>query len=73
MSIAARLEMIERLLLSPTCLECGAGGGDDEEPEIRQVSPEEAGKPCPTCGGVPRVIRMPPVRLSDDSGSVTRS
>ena len=73
MSIAARLKKIEALLLSGPCPECGAGGGDDEEPTIRWVTPEEAGKPCPACGIVPRVIRMRPVRLAPPGGSVARS
>ena len=73
MNIAARLRKLETLLLSDRCPECSAGGSDDEEPTIRWVPPEEAGKPCPACGVVPRVIRMRPVQLSDHSGSVTRS
>jgi len=72
MSIAARLEKIERLVLDRSCPEWGAGGGDDEEPVFRRVPPEEAGKPCPACGLVPRVIRTRPVRLSNYSGSETR-
>jgi hypothetical protein len=65
MSLAARLTRIEAVLLARGCPECGAGGGGDEEAQIRWVPPEEAGKPCPACGVVPRVIRMRPVRLND--------
>ena len=73
MSIAARLERIERVLLTRGCPECGAGSSDDQEPQFRWVPQEEAGKPCPACGAVPCVIRMRPVRFSDHGGIVTRS
>jgi hypothetical protein len=63
MSIAARLKRVEAVLLTRACPECGAGGGDDEEPTFRWVPPEDAGKPCPACGVVPRVIRMRLVRV----------
>ena len=72
MSIAARVRRLEVLLLNRGCPECGAGGGDDEGPETRWVPPDEAGKPCPACGAVPRVIRMRPVRLTDHTGDVRR-
>jgi predicted RNA-binding Zn-ribbon protein involved in translation (DUF1610 family) len=64
-NIAARLKRIEAVLFTGGCPECGAGGGDDEEPTFRWVPPEEADTPCPNCGVVPRVIRMRPVRLTD--------
>ena len=65
MSLADRLRALERTLGSRPCPECGAGGSDDGEPVFRWLPAAEADKPCGTCGRVPRVIRMRPIRLDE--------
>ena len=63
MSIAARLKKVEALVLDRTCQECGAGNDAGAAPVRRRVPVEEVGKPCASCGVVPRVIRIRPIRL----------
>ena len=64
MNLHRRLRLIEESLATRPCPECGAGD-DTGEPRFVWVRPEDADRPCGTCGRARRVIRMRPVRIGD--------